>query len=106
MIANGWHINSNITEQASQIPTQLKLPENSEWQLTSIIYPDAIVKTLDFGSEPLTLFEGSITIKSTLTSIAATPVLPIPMTLVLQACNQDTCLAAETIQLRLYKTTL
>jgi uncharacterized protein YyaL (SSP411 family) len=102
-IADDWHINSNIAEQPSQIPTRLQLEKNSGWEISSTTFPKPITKTLDFGTNSLTLFEGDITMNATLVSTIATPVFLVLMTLELQACNQETCLAPETIHLRLYQ---
>lgn len=102
-IADGWHINSTVDEQGLSTSPKLELPENPGWQLSSIKLPKPTLKTLHFSDDSLSLFEGSIELKSALTTTKTIPTFPIFLSLQLQACNQQTCLPTETINLNAYE---
>jgi uncharacterized protein len=88
-----WHINSNKPLQSHLIPTEIKLPNSSEWQLESIQYPKDEVIKLGFSRESLSLYQGHRQIKARLNTgrINLNPVISLQ----LQACDDRLCLPPE-----------
>ena len=100
-IKQGWHINSNQPLDKDLIPTTLKLVDDTEkWQLAKFDYPDPILKSLGFQRERLALYEGTIRLTARINKQSRNSVV-IPLELRLQACNDEACLAPETLNLRI-----
>ena len=88
-IKDGWHINGSKTKDEALVATQITLPDNSQWQLKEITYPD--------GDS----YEKQITITAKLKQ--PDNYYQLPLQISLQPCNDEICLAAE--KLTLYITT-
>lgn len=97
-IAEGWHINAHQPLQQDLIATAVELQEQSPWQLQEVHYPEATLEKVRYQANPLALYQGRVQIQ---VRLAATheSAGPIHLQLQLQACNQDSCLAPETIRL-------
>ena len=104
-IAPAWHVNSNTPLQPDLIPTLLSISKDSPWQLTDIRWPAATPRKLGFLDQPLSLFEGTVTLHATLrrkapaSNPATDPAPPLTAMLRLQACSDKVCLPPETIHL-------
>lgn len=97
-IAPGWHINANKPLQDYLIATQLT--GDAEQDLPDTVYPEPITRTLGFQRAALSLYEESVTLTAALPVRSATGKQQ-PLHLQLQACNDQTCLAPETLTLNL-----
>jgi len=100
-IQPNWHINANKPLDKDLIATELVLSDIMTQQLGKVLYPQAVEKTLGFSQKRLALYEENIVIS---TDIELTPeqmTKPIRFNLKLQACNEQVCLAPETLQFRL-----
>jgi hypothetical protein len=93
-IAPGWHINAHQPHQSDLIGTDLSLPADSEAHLGAIDWPQPIERHLDFLDTPLALYQGQLSIQTTLTR-------PATIELRLQACSEQVCLPPETVSLAL-----
>ena len=98
-LADGWHINSQAPLQDYLIPT--KMTNAGGRELSGIEFPDAQIKSLGFQRAELSLFENQFELKA-----------PWPghedsrsalVNLQLQACNDEICLAPETLPLTVYR---
>lgn len=105
-LADGWHINSDQPLQDYLIPTRLTLADGQALQ--NVIYPQAITRKLGFQQSKLSLFENRIDLIADLPpSIASTDDQKseryTEINLQLQACNDKTCLAPETLPLLVFE---
>ena len=102
-IQPGWHINANHPLSDKLIPTVLQASEqNTVWDLSAVSYPPPVRKTLGFQSEELALYEGNISLKAALsTNISSQEGSMLRLTLRLQACDDETCLAPELLNLQI-----
>ena len=92
----GWHVNAANIEDTDLIATALKVDDEA-WALTHIQYPSAKQQAVQFRDKPLDLYAGQFAISAMLEAKNATDKAYIPINLRLQACNETTCLAPETI---------
>jgi len=90
-VAPGWHINSNTPIQDYLIPTELSAANG----LTNVSYPTPVVRKLGFQRSKLSLLEGSINLKGSLTNAKHDAMTTVELQL--QACNDEICLAPETL---------
>lgn len=100
-IRDGWHINSNKPLEEYLVPTTLKLSDsniNKAWQIEKVDFPDAKQRVLGFNSNPLSLYEGNISITANLTNRSVVEYSPL-LKLQLQACNDNSCLPPENIEI-------
>jgi len=98
-IAPGWHINAHIPKQKNLIGTNLA--SNPQTLLTQWQYPKAVEFTLPGFEKPLAVYEKQTTITASIQNDNLNKTLGIPLTIKLQACNQEYCLAPEERGLRL-----
>ena len=98
---SGWHINAHKPLDADLIATTITLPETETgWLLQSVIYPEPVIKTLQFQQQPLALYEDTASLQVQLKATAQHNHL-VPLQINLQACNDQHCLAPETITLHI-----
>lgn len=97
----GWHINAHKPLDSDLIPTSISLPETEKhWTLQSVIYPQPVTKTLKFQQQPLALYEKTVKIQAQVKPAGQRDNLLL-MQIKLQACNDQHCLAPETITLQI-----
>jgi hypothetical protein len=99
-IQPGWHINAHKPLDKDLIATELVLLDIIPQQMTNISYPQAIEKTPGFSQKRLALYEGKLLISADIEQSAEQNVKPIRFELKIQACNDQVCLAPETLQFR------
>jgi len=97
-MADGWHVNSIEPLQDYLKATTLSVPAEGDWVLEEVNYPQSVVRSLGFSREPLSLYEGEVTITATLKQTAAQS-LRIPLSLQVQSCSDQVCLAPEELSL-------
>jgi len=96
-IQPGWHINAHKPLDTDLIPTTISLPATEKnWALESVVYPRPVSKTLKFQQQPLALYEKTIHLQAQLKA-NANPAHLFRLQINLQACNDQHCLAPETI---------
>ncbi|MEE9411952.1 MAG: DUF255 domain-containing protein [Methylococcales bacterium] len=97
----GWHINAHKPLDADLIATTITLPKTeSGWSLQSVIYPEPVTKTLQFQQQPLALYEDTASLQAQLKPAEQHSYL-VQIQINLQACNDQHCLAPETITLQI-----
>lgn len=104
-IQPGWHINSDSTLDEDLVPTHISIMENqSTWRITDIEYPEPEIKILGFSKTSLSLFEKHFNVRLSLDLNGRNPdaiLNIIPLRINLQACNDEICLAPETLILNI-----
>ena len=107
-IDDGWHINANQPLQEYLIGTAVKTAAGD--QIDGVIYPEALQRKLGFDRNELALYEGSVKLQipaSQLISAEGDATGKLEGTAIvqfivdLQACNDTTCLAPESVTLDL-----
>jgi hypothetical protein len=103
-IADGWHVNSHEPLQQELVPTVLSVDEEKGWVLSEVSYPEPRRVKLGFQDEPLLVYEGEVVVTSRLTPPAAGDdggIAVAPVTLQVQACNDEVCLRPEKVALEI-----
>ena len=59
-VEEGWHINSHKPYDDYLIPTEVVLPENPNFSLQKVVYPEPKDFKLAFSEEPLSVWEGKV----------------------------------------------
>ncbi len=102
-IAEGWHVNSDQPVHDELIPTKISVALDDWWKLETPEYPEALMKTFEFEEQEMALYQGKILITSKLKPKARTDMgraaFPLNVSVQIQACNKEACLAPETIKL-------
>ncbi len=112
-IADGWHINAHQPIQDYLIGTRITRGDGSD--VDGISYPEPVMAKLGFESTELALYENKVVIEAPLSALidsdkdadstddTATDSVPdsalVPVSINLQACNDEVCLAPETLTL-------
>ncbi len=96
-----WHINAHKPLSEDLIPSKLSIDETTAWELTEVNYPEPSIEFLSFSKDKLALYKDTITITGKLKRKTVAEkqgaLRLIKLNLQLQACNNDTCLAPETV---------
>lgn len=97
-IEEGWHINSALPLQDYLSGTALLTREGEP--LGQVVYPDAERAVLGFQRSELALYDGEIVITAPVPeNIKMLNGAIVPVVVNLQACNDKTCLAPESVGL-------
>jgi suppressor for copper-sensitivity B len=98
-IDSGWHVNSHQPTYDYLIPTSLELEVPSTWTVESIDYPPGELQRFAFEDEPLSVYDGQVTILGRLRigDDESEGALPVIGRLTFQACNDRSCLPPETL---------
>jgi thiol:disulfide interchange protein DsbD len=102
-IAEGWHINSNTPTYDYLIATSLDLKPVEGFIVTDLQYPKGKQYKFEFADDPLDVYEGTapIFISLKLSDKVAPGTYTLDGNLVVQACNDQVCLAPSTIPVRI-----
>ncbi|WP_420412060.1 DUF255 domain-containing protein [Roseibium sp.] len=92
-VADGWHINAHKPLEDYFIATELSADGIAP---SNVQYPAPIVKALSFNAQKLALLEGDFDITAEFDTQKA-PKTPQQISLNLQACSDEICLAPETL---------
>lgn len=96
-LAKGWHVNANPASSDDFVPITLTL-EAPSGIAGAARYPAATLKRFGFSATPLKVLEGRFVVRLPLSRPPATALIA---RLRLQACNDQLCLAPETLTFRL-----
>lgn len=97
-VADGWHINAHKPLEDYFIATELTVDGSTP---EDIQYPPPIVKALSFNDNQLALLEGDFEISAKHPDTTASE-RPSHVSLTLQACSDEICLAPEILKFRLW----
>lgn len=95
----GWHINSESPLQDYLIPTTLTNAGGRA--VNGVVFPDAEIRTLGFQRAALSLFENQFELKAPWPGHEDSR--SVLVNLQVQACNDEICLAPETLPLTVYR---
>ena len=103
-IPSGYHANSNRPLERFLIATQLQIEAPQGIRVGPIVYPRALLRSLKFSKNKVSVFEGRTTIRFSVT-------VPrdfkgnsaeLKARLKYQACNDDTCFPPQTREVKLW----
>jgi len=100
-ISEGWHVNSHSPTFDYLIGTTFELQSQEGIILADVQYPKGNLVSLSFADQPIDVYEGTTTIFASL-KISHNLNLGIDTlkgTVIVQACNNQICLAPSTIDL-------
>ncbi len=99
-IARGWHVQSAKPLQSFLIPTSVAFAPNQPASLGKVTMPPGQTRRLGFNAEPLSVFEGEVTIVAQVE--VASEAKPGPLDLALevrvQPCSDRACQAPMTLR--------
>lgn len=98
-LADGWHINSDAPLQDYLIPTELT--NTAGRALDNVNFPQAQVRTLGFQRAELSLFENEFELQAKWPGHKKANSTVV--NLQVQACNDEICLAPETLAMTIYR---
>ncbi len=98
-ISPGFHVNANPATFSYLIATELTPGKVDGITVGKPAYPPGIKKKFQFAEEPLAVYEGEISIKLNLHAekTAATGARSLPVTLRVQACDEEKCFPPATV---------
>jgi uncharacterized protein YyaL (SSP411 family) len=97
-IDEGWHINSHRPMQKDLVATAVGLAEGSPGTLGGVSYPRGRKVKLDFSPAALSVYEGTVWVRTAVRlgeKVKPGP-LKLELTLTAQACSDSMCLSPET----------
>lgn len=92
-LKDGWHLNSDKPAQDYLVPTSVSSEQADT--LSDIQFPEPVLRKLGFERSQLSLFEGQFSISATVSEEYIDESV-LPLSIRLQACNDEVCLAPET----------
>jgi hypothetical protein len=101
-LKSGYHANSNTPSEAYLIPMRLTWAPGP-LEATEVVFPKAQMEKYDFSPVPLSVFTGDFDLVTKFKVAAGAAGGPGMMLgkLRYQACNQNSCLAPKTIEIKL-----
>ena len=105
-IDEGWHINANPASDDFLIPSTVSVNPDATVEVISAVYPKGKLLDLSFNDQPVSVYEGVLTIQMQLQLKPGVPreeAFPINLNLEYQVCDDQRCLppSTDTIQLTL-----
>ena len=94
-IDTGWHVNSNKPLAGDLIATALKMEGGKKLTLTGTVWPEGKKAVFGFSEEPLSVYEGTVTIPASIKIAKDLPAgeAKVELTLTAQPCSITSCLA-------------
>jgi thiol:disulfide interchange protein DsbD len=101
-LKSGYHANSNTPSEAYLIPMRLTWTPGP-LEATDVVFPKAQMEKYDFSPTPLSVFTGDFELVTKFKVAAGASGGPGMMLgkLRYQACNQNSCLAPKTVEVKL-----
>jgi thiol:disulfide interchange protein DsbD len=98
-VEHPWHINAHELSDEFMVPTEVAFELPSGIELIGIVYPEAVIKKLDFSDAPLELYDGTVYVGAI---VAISEDFPLGRTtikgkLTYQACDNEKCLMPTTV---------
>jgi hypothetical protein len=103
-IPSGYHANSNRPLEKFLIATQLQIEAPQGIRVGAVSYPRALLRSLKFSKNKVSVFEGRTTMRFSVTaprSFSGNSV-ELKARLKFQSCNDDTCFAPQTREVKLW----
>lgn len=92
-IQNGYHTNANPPTFSYLKPTELVITPGGGISAAPVAYPAATVKKFPFAEQPLAVYEGDVSLKTTLKADKSAPRGQSSLSAILriQACDDQVC---------------
>ncbi len=101
-IKPGWHINAHTPLQKDLIATEISLnADGKDWKLETVTYPEPAHKKLKFQQSELALYQGKVQMRGKVVKKKNGDMV-LPINVSLQACNDQHCLAPETLVINIF----
>jgi len=102
-VSPGYHVNANPATFPYLIATAVEAGPGKGISVGKPVYPAAMQKTFSFEKHPLSVYEGTATIKLPIQSAGKTEKgsQSIPLKVRVQACDDAACYAPATLDLSL-----
>jgi len=102
-VDTGWHVNSNDPLDENLVATSLGLSAEQAATLDEVVYPKGRRARLGFSKEAVSVYEGTVWIRATLTieKDARAGAVLLPITVRSQACSDTACLEPAALRLGL-----
>ena len=98
-IGLGWHVNANPVNDDFLVPTTVDLREDENFHVVKFVYPTPLTAKFDFSEADSVIYTGSalfgILIKAG--DRVGPGTYKLKGSVMYQACNEQSCLAPETI---------
>lgn len=98
IIDDGFHVNANPATFPYLIPTEVTPGKVAGIEVGKPIYPAAEKRRFQFADEPLAVYEGKIEVKLPLRTSGFKGSRELPITVRVQACDQEKCFPPDTLQ--------
>jgi hypothetical protein len=100
-IRPGFHINAREKSEDYLIATDLRAEAPVGFQLGEVSYPKGALHSFTFSKKPLNVYEDTITLRLSVTTLASASLgaQHIPLKLRYQACSTEICLPPVTLSL-------
>ncbi|MEP6820570.1 MAG: protein-disulfide reductase DsbD N-terminal domain-containing protein [bacterium] len=97
-IPSGYHANSNRPLERFLIATQLQIEAPQGIRVGPIVYPRALLRSLKFSKNKVSVFEGRTTMRFRVTVLKSFTgnSAELKVRLRYQSCNDDTCFPPQT----------
>jgi len=103
-IPSGYHVNSNRPLEKFLIASQLQIEAPQGIRVSPILYPRALLRSLKFSKNKVSVFEGHTSIRFSVTvprSFSGNSA-ELKARLRFQACNDDTCFPPQTREVKIW----
>ena len=102
-VQKSYHVNANPPSEEYLIPTQVTLGTAKGMTVGRPVYPKGHIFKFSFSDKPLSVYEGSVTVKVpvAVSKQARTGTQNLTGTVKYQACNERSCLAPTTAKFAL-----
>ena len=93
-LAEGWHINANPSSWDLLIPTTASIRPDASVEILSITYPEGTPFHADWGTDPISVYEGNVTIQMKLKLKPGETIekaFPLNIDVRYQACDAHRC---------------
>lgn len=101
VLRSGYHTNSNTPSESYLIPLRL-IWEPGPLQMVEVVFPKPHLEKYAFSEKPLSVFTGNFDLVTKFKVAAGAAAGPGMMLgkLRYQACNNDSCLAPKTVEIK------
>jgi thiol:disulfide interchange protein DsbD len=102
-IPSGYHVNSNRPLEKFLIATQLQIEAPNGIRVGPIMYPRALLRSLKFSKNKVSVFEGRTTMRFNVTVPRdfSGNNAELKARLRFQSCNDDTCFPPQTREVKM-----
>jgi DsbC/DsbD-like thiol-disulfide interchange protein len=99
-IKSGFHVNANPPTFSYLIPTEVTVANVEGITIGKPVYPTAVKKKFQFADQPLAVYEGDarVTLPISVAGSAAKGPRTLPITVRVQACDEQQCFPPATLK--------